>query len=747
VLVEGYPQKVTDMKTATLALAISLEMAVSAGAFAATPADLTGINLEQNRELVAAVMQGRNYMIQVDQAGSIKQIIDTGANGDGKDPLQLAKSAVYKSSAATQKSVNLPTHFEGQDAINHIGVDLPKVAANYGLTAEALTQKLLQDDTLKVDSNNQLFVVDTGADHDNHDHSEPQMAGGSTAGTETATAVPIATTAQRENAFKLHSKPGASKTLYINFVGYTATGTAWSSSTIVAPAYDLNGDPTTFDDNERNNIISIWNRVAEDYIPFDIDVTTEQPSTTALIRSSTSDTTYGTQIVVTKKGTISCTCGGIAYIGMVAMINNTAYQPAWVFQQSLANNEKYIAEAISHEAGHTFGLLHDGTSSASYYSGHGSGTTGWAPIMGVGYYKNVTQWNSGTYPGANNRQNDFSVMAAKGLVTRTDDTGNTFDTATSLTNTTDNSAAQVLNFGIIETATDVDMYSFNTAGGDVSFTVAPAAKGPNLDTQLTLYSADGTVIASHAPVDNLSATLTANVSAGLYYLAVKDADRPANGSDYGYPAYGSLGQYQITGSFEAAAVAEPPVAVVTSSTQSGPASLTVEFSANDSIGNGAIVAYHWDFGDGQSSDSSNPTHTYTTVGNYTAVLTVTNEHMLTNTQTIGIEVTAPEVNTARVASMSMQLIKSTTTRAKVVLKLVDSQGQPVPNAIVTGAWSGTFQGSSIGKTNQYGVVTQISKPVSSGATGSGAYTVNKVVVSDYVYDATANTQNIVTLTW
>ncbi len=55
--------------------------------------------------------------------------------------------------------------------------------------------------------------------------------------------------------------------------------------------------------------------------------------------------------------------------------------------QSIGNgNEKYTAEAISHEVGHTLGLSHDGriTPSEGYYAGHGSGDTGWAPIMGVG---------------------------------------------------------------------------------------------------------------------------------------------------------------------------------------------------------------------------------------------------------------------------------------------------------------------------------------------------------------------------
>ena len=66
------------------------------------------------------------------------------------------------------------------------------------------------------------------------------------------------------------------------------------------------------------------------------------------------------------------------------------YKPALVFYDKLGpGNEKYIAEAISHEAGHNMGLSHDGNATTGYYSGQGSGATGWAPIMGVGYYQSL----------------------------------------------------------------------------------------------------------------------------------------------------------------------------------------------------------------------------------------------------------------------------------------------------------------------------------------------------------------------
>ncbi len=738
-----------NIKSGTIALAAGL--AFSTLAIAADTTQLIGLDLDQNRDLVATVMHGRNYMVQVDQAGKINQVIDTGANGDGTDPLLAAGNASASTSTSGVSSVELPVNYQGQYAIDHMGTDLPKIAANYGLTPEKLRDILLNDDSARIDSDNQMFYVDDNAHQ--HGSDEPTIAGGATVSTTNNTPVPIASSAQLTNAFKLHSKPGASKTIYLNFVGYTATRTAWApSSSIVAPAYDLSGNPAIFDDNERSNIISIWNRVSEDYIPFDVDVTTEPPSSDALLRSSAADGTYGTQVVITKTGTISCNCGGVAYVGVVSMINNTYYQPAWVFQQSLANNEKYIAEAVSHEAGHTLGLFHDGQTSGSttvgYYSGHGSGDTGWAPIMGVGYYKNVTQWSSGVYPGANNQQNDIAVMASNGIVPRTDDVGNTFVTASSLTNTATGATANIQSFGVIETPTDVDMFIVNTTGGTVNLTASPATKGPNLDTQVTLYKADGTVLVSSAPETSLSATINTSVPAGTYYLAISDSAHAQSGADYGFPTYGSLGQYQITGSYPTASTATmAPSAVLTASTLSGPASLTVNFSANNSIGNGNITAYQWTFGDGTSSTSSNPVHTYTTVGTYTATLTITNQYFLTSSKSVQITVSAPPQPTFNVGSIGMKITKYSKVSAQVTIKVIDAQGRPVPSAQVNGTWSGAFAGKISSKTNTSGTVTHNSNATTKIRGASGTYTINSITAPGYVYNPTKNAKSVITMTW
>jgi hypothetical protein len=49
------------------------------------------------------------------------------------------------------------------------------------------------------------------------------------------------------------------------------------SAPIVTPAYDTDGNPATFSADELGSILAIWRGVSEDYAPFDVDVTTEEP--------------------------------------------------------------------------------------------------------------------------------------------------------------------------------------------------------------------------------------------------------------------------------------------------------------------------------------------------------------------------------------------------------------------------------------------------------------------------------------
>ncbi|WP_324650821.1 ThuA domain-containing protein [Georgenia sp. H159] len=89
-----------------------------------------------------------------------------------------------------------------------------------------------------------------------------------------------------------------------------------------------------------------------------------------------------------------------------------------------------------------------------------------------------------------------------------------------------------------------------------------------------------------------------------------------------------------------------PIARAEADVTSGPVPLTVQFSSAGSRDpEGGEVTLAWDFGDGETSTEANPTHTYTTPGNYTASLTVTSDGELSSLATVPITAgnTAPTV--------------------------------------------------------------------------------------------------------
>lgn len=391
--------------------------------------------------------------------------------------------------------------------------------------------------------------------------------------------------------FQLHSSPTSSKVIYLDFDGHTTSGTSWNYSmgaSFYSPAYDLDGNPGSFNNEELSRIQQIWQRVAADYAPFDVDVTTQAPPTDWLIKSGSADLNFGMRAVITSYGPSSSTAGGIA---VVNSFNASTDTPCFIYNKSLTG----VAEAISHEVGHTLGLSHDGTSSSGYYYGHGSGETSWAPIMGVGYNKNVTQWDNGTYYGSNNGTssanygrgpNDMTVITTyNGFGFQTDQVGNTLSSAAPLTI----SGGAVSQFGRIETATDADCYAFllqsngdvnlkfdpyvyrafvdrdGAWGGSTLAYIAPvsdgngstpyADSGTNLDLSVSLYNSLGALLGSFDGVGLATTVAWSNLAAGSYILRVDGVGTgsPTTPSPSGYSDYGSVGNYLISGTITNAA--------------------------------------------------------------------------------------------------------------------------------------------------------------------------------------------------
>ena len=405
------------------------------------------------------------------------------------------------------------------------------------------------DDGMHTDPFGNLYCVmplpPQSSDQSSSGQSNPQ--GGGASGGSGSNGGPSGTLPLTDT-FKLHSRPTATKTIYLDFDGFTAVGTSWNRSSninrIVSPAYDPDGNGAAFSDRELTTIQSIWQRVAADFSPFDVNVTTEDPGEQALVNTGGTDDRWGIRAVITPDNFTGQAAGGFAYIGSFRWGYESAGAtdtPCYIFNTGASD----VSAAVSHEVGHSLGLSHDGTNgnnpfqqNAEYYNGHGGrAENGWGPIMGSGYYSNVTTWDNGVYFGANNLgaganynsgADDLQVIVGplNGFGYAPDDFGSTDQTASDLTGPID-AADQVIitQLGTIEQTNDKDVFKFQAGSGILDLTIDPyitqvwtkAAdgsfsssiesslfnpnywpdnQGANLDIEATLLDASGNVVAT-----------------------------------------------------------------------------------------------------------------------------------------------------------------------------------------------------------------------------------------------------------
>ncbi|MCU0712418.1 MAG: cadherin domain-containing protein [Pirellula sp.] len=406
-----------------------------------------------------------------------------------------------------------------------------------------------------------------------------------------------------DNTFLLHSRPSATKTVYLDFDGFTARGTQWNSlrnrDPIVSPAYDTAGNGAAFTNGELLEIQAIWQMVAADFSPFDINVTTQDPGEAALVNTGGADDEWGIRVVFTPDDFPFPGSGGVAFIDSFSWGYATAGAtdtPTYVFNMGVIG----AAGAASHEVGHTLGLSHDGTTAqhptqpnAEYYFGHGRGETSWAPIMGATYGVNVSTWDNGVYFGANNGgtnanygdgPDDLQIMTTQhGFGYLADDFGSTNETAAPLAGSiSPTGRVDISQFGTIERSNDLDVFSFQTGAGPINLTINPYVtelfisgangfvrsvessfldgvnwarnQGTNLHVDARLFDSRGNLVAVADSVGLSAQFVNTNLSAGTYYLTIDGVGfgTPAANPPVGYTDYGSIGEYLITGNMTVA---------------------------------------------------------------------------------------------------------------------------------------------------------------------------------------------------
>jgi hypothetical protein len=199
---------------------------------------------------------------------------------------------------------------------------------------------------------------------------------------------------------RLNSFPAARATIYLDFYGHSVAGTVWNSPGVI------DADPPGL---VPEAVSEIFRRVAASFSPFNLNITTDS----AVFERA--PLFQRLRLIFTPSGEWYGKVAGAAAIGSFSWGDAT---PAWVFTGSLGNDPRMIAATAAHEIGHALGLLHqsvydeDCNKISEYNGGEGKGDAGWAPIMGVSYYKAEETWIRGPSSlGCASIQDDREVIA------------------------------------------------------------------------------------------------------------------------------------------------------------------------------------------------------------------------------------------------------------------------------------------------------------------------------------------------
>ncbi|MEO7394302.1 MAG: T9SS type A sorting domain-containing protein [Chitinophagaceae bacterium] len=333
----------------------------------------------------------------------------------------------------------------------------------------------------------------------------------------------------------LNSLPTAQATIFLDFDGQYVYGSSWNGGRPLDCASSGLTDV---------QITEVFNRVSEDYRPFDINITTDS------VMFLAAPLTKRIRIIITSTSSWYPNVGGVAYTGSFTWGDDT---PGFVFSDKLGPfRPKMVAECCSHESGHTLSLSHQAKYSgtctllATYHDGIGTGETAWAPVMGNSYYRNFSGWNNGPTPtGCTADQDNLSIITSyNGFTYRQDDhSDDTNLNPTTLLVT----GTSFSNSGIITTSNDKDVFklTFSKYGAlhleVLPFSVGTNNDGADLDVKITLLNSSSQVIRVYDDPAILNIAVDTTLNAGKYFLVVEGAGN-VNISDYG-----SLGSYKISG--------------------------------------------------------------------------------------------------------------------------------------------------------------------------------------------------------
>lgn len=332
---------------------------------------------------------------------------------------------------------------------------------------------------------------------------------------------------------KMASRPAATTVVFLDFDGHIVENTSWNDVEEVIDALPAPLSP--------EDILAIYRIVREDFIPFNINITTdsmyyEQASVYSRHRVIITPTSYWTSGDV-----------GVAVIGCLAFGDET---PSFVFADQLFFDYFRISQVVSHEIGHALGLHHitqwnsNCTVNAEYKGTTGTEFPTFAPIMGESFNADISGWvNDFSELGCTELQNEIDAFHSGrfGFIAAPDDISDFFAYAKPFSPY----SAHVTD-GVIGDSADVDIFKLTLAEKriiDIDVTPNRVHKqtrtGINFIPEVDLYNADSVLLRTYRDPYGIDVFIDTVLNPGTYYFKV----RAVGGENL--PYYSSFGSYEF----------------------------------------------------------------------------------------------------------------------------------------------------------------------------------------------------------
>ena len=289
--------------------------------------------------------------------------------------------------------------------------------------------------------------------------------------------------------------------LYLDFEGGTVEsrpGDFWlGSSSIEIPAFDLGS--FGWAGRESEAIEHILGFVAEDYAPYNVTVTLTEPSagayTTIYVGGDNNWFSQGSSVI----GVASYDVGNTdpSNFGFIFTEELSIYHR--YSNDDLVEFSEYMANVVTHEAGHTFGANHISDSTAIMN-----------PYLPIN--PRTSMFGSGTIPGGGSVQDTQQLLGDNlGYVDSADDYGDGHSSASAV-------GANSVVSGLLERRDDIDAFSFRAdISGSVTLDI-DTADYSNLDSLLSVYTNSGaTLVAQNDDADGNDSELAFEAVAGQTY--------------------------------------------------------------------------------------------------------------------------------------------------------------------------------------------------------------------------------------